>query len=889
LKAFVVPHTHWDREWYEPFETFRSRLVAVIDRVVEILEDDPRFPSFTLDGQAIVLEDYLVVKPERREALEHLIRQGRLRIGPWYVLADEFLVSPEALVRNLSLGRALCQQFGDYLPVAYTPDSFGHISQLPLLAHGFGLSSIVFERGVGDEGERLRGEFVWRAADGETQVFTAHLLGTYSAFTAIGHADWELQDTYLKERAINHARAALYGTAGTDVSFLPTWFRASLERVPGGISAYAQAGALLLLNGSDHLYPQANLPDVLDDLRQAFPEIDFVHGDVEAFVTQAQATAREVAYHQGEFRASRYQHILSGVLSARLYLKQANFEAETRLERVTEPLTTLAWLKGAPYPQALLHHAWRTLLKNHPHDSICGCSIDAVHDEMMTRFGACGHSADYLERQALRHLQSEHGARAITAFNPHPYPLIRNVTCRLILPPGEGEGLELLSESGERLPLHCDVIPGQRPGSTDPVDEVTLNFDASLRPLGFTTFTLHHGSSQIPHTQTGAPDQTLVLENAYLQVEVSPEGDMTLLHKTSGERFPLGLHFEDVADAGDEYDFSPLAGDAPVRITQVTTPPEVIEHSAVRSALRLCYQADLPSHLSQSRRERMGKVPLAITMDLILERSSPSLRLAIALSNLARDHRLRLRLATGCRSETVWADGHFDVVERPVRPPSGEGWFQQPQPTNHQRGFVLAQDGLRGLAVLNRGLAEYEAIPMPGGVDLAVTLIRAIGWLSRDDLTSRPQGAGPSRATPGAQCLGQHRFELALYPFSGHWWRSEVAREAGLLAQPPLTYLGVHGAGGICYLEIEGALQLSAFKRAEERESLIVRVFNPAPETVQGRIILAEAPAESYETRLDETRLSVLEPSQTLALTLAPKTVRTFEFVPAKGVIARPN
>jgi mannosylglycerate hydrolase len=398
LTAHVVPHTHWDREWYEPFETFRGRLVAVIDRAIEILESNPRFTSFTLDGQAIVLEDYLAVKPEKREALERLIRQGRLRIGPWYVLADEFLVSPEALVRNLQLGRALCRQFGDYLPVAYTPDSFGHISKLPLLTQGFGLESIVFECGVGDEGERLRGEFIWRAADGETQVFAAHLLGTYSAVAAIGHADWELRDAYRKERAVSHARAALYGTEGTDVSFLPPWFKASLERVPGGVRAYAQGDALLLLNGSDHLYPQANLPEILGDLREAFPEIDFVHSDVEAFVEQAQTTARELACYQGEFRGSRYQHVLSGVLSARLYLKQANHQAETRLERVTEPLTTLAWLEGAAYPQALLRHAWQTLLKNHPHDSICGCSIDAVHDEMMTRFAACNHSADYLEK-----------------------------------------------------------------------------------------------------------------------------------------------------------------------------------------------------------------------------------------------------------------------------------------------------------------------------------------------------------------------------------------------------------------------------------------------------------------------------------------------------------
>lgn len=897
--VYVVPHTHWDREWYQPFRVFQARLVDVIDAVLALLED-PDYRRFTLDGQAAMLEDYLELRPEREADLRRFVRSGRLRIGPWYVLADEFLVSPEALVRNLLAGRRVSRRFGEPLPVCYTPDSFGHVSQLPLLAAGFGLGAVVFQRGMGDDGERLGSEFMWRAADGETEVFTAHLIGTYSGGTALGHVDWELTDAYDGARAMRHLRAALYGVEGDEVADLPGWFAASLERVHGGLTAHATGRALVLLNGSDHLFPQPNLPQVIREASAEFQDVDFVQGDVEEYVGAARRTAGPLQSYQGELRGSRYQHILAGVLSSRLYLKQENQRVETLLESYAEPLSALAWCRTGTYPEALLREAWRLLLLNHPHDSICGCSIDPVHREMMTRFEGSRQLGDDLCRRALADLggrrpsniQDVHAAAkdAVTVFNPLPVATSRAVRYDVTLPPGTAERLVVTDAAGKRLAHQASATAEFAPGRSDvKVERARLTVLADLPPLGVTNLRLvEEGGGEgraAPPTDLAAgadPAGGVRLSNEHLELELAADGAATLTHRASGRRFELRLRLEDEADAGDEYDFSPLPGDAPREFARPAAGPTLLTTGPVSATARLDYLLDLPERLTADRRGREGAVTVPVTVDLTLDAASPVLGVSVRFVNTAKDHRLRLRLDTGVETDTVWADGHFDVVERPVRPGAHADWFQLPPPTNHQRRFVAAAGGGVGLAVLNRGLPEYEAARGPGGTELAVTLVRSVGWLSRDDLISRPQGAGPTLATPEAQCQGERTCELAVYPFAGPWWESGLLLEAQAFAAPPLAAPGANAGAGHPLLSLGGALDLTALKRAEERQSLIVRVANPAPVPASGELRLARPLRAAYRTRLDETRLEQLGhlgDHPVIPLLLGPKSVASYEFV----------
>ncbi|MFP5501811.1 MAG: hypothetical protein ACLGIN_04925, partial [Candidatus Sericytochromatia bacterium] len=347
---FVVPHTHWDREWYRPFENYRHRLVKTLDRVLEA-----DLPYFLLDGQTVVIDDYLAMRPEAEPALKARIKEGKLGVGPWYVLVDEFLVSGESLVRNLLVGRQDMARFGASGAVGYLPDMFGHIAQMPQILQGFGLGTAVVWRGATPSAPR----FSWVAPDGSA-VATAWLpLGYYQPmFLEGGDLDAQLK-TYAE--------------------------------------AFAGADAVWLLSGADHMAPRA---DLVARLEGVDAEALGLAPKVATLEEVLAGPAPEAALH-GELRDNRKSYLLPGVLSARTYLKQANAHCQTLLEQYAEPLAALAWVAGRDYPQPFLRHAWKELMKNHPHDSICGCSVDQVHREMMPRFAAVEQVAEELLAEAV--------------------------------------------------------------------------------------------------------------------------------------------------------------------------------------------------------------------------------------------------------------------------------------------------------------------------------------------------------------------------------------------------------------------------------------------------------------------------------------------------------
>jgi alpha-mannosidase len=365
LRFLVVPHTHWDREWYLPFEQFRLRLGAVVDGVLDTLERDPSFTTFTLDGQAIVLEDYVELRPENEPRLRALLEAGRLEVGPSYMLPDEILVGSEPLVRNLLLGREVCRRFGvEPSSAGYLPDSFGHPAQMPQILAGFGLRTCLFSRGMGDQVDDVGVLFRWRAGPAEVVACQMH-----------PHYD-------------NFARL--------------TWYHDAEERVRRIVEAFgdlvlaAGSDEILLANGSDHLPIEPELPEIVMGLSRVF-DAEFRIGRYD----DHEPRSENLPVYVGELVGSRLQNVLRGVNSARIYLKQANQRAETRLLSV-ETAAALRTLRGdAPYPAADLRLAWRDLLRNHPHDSICGCSCDEVHRDMLVRYDQLDRTLDYVEREAL--------------------------------------------------------------------------------------------------------------------------------------------------------------------------------------------------------------------------------------------------------------------------------------------------------------------------------------------------------------------------------------------------------------------------------------------------------------------------------------------------------
>jgi alpha-mannosidase len=365
FRYLVVPHTHWDREWYLPFEQFRLRLGAVVDGVLDTLERDESFTSFTLDGQAIVLEDYLEVRPENEGRLRALLAAGRLEVGPSYVLPDEILVGGESLVRNLLLGRRVCRRFGvEPSGAGYLPDSFGHPAQLPQILAGFGIRTFLFSRGLGDEIDDVGVVFRWRA--GPAEVVACQMLPHYDNFARL---TWH-HDAEQRVRRIVEVLGEFVRNAGQS--------------------------EILLANGSDHLSIEPELPEIVAELEQTFGA-EFRIGRYDEHVPDAEG----LPSHHGELVGSRLQNVLRGVNSARIYLKQANERAERRLLSIETAAALRTLREEAPYPGSDLRLAWRDLLRNHPHDSICGCSCDEVHRDMLVRYEQLDRTLDFVEREAL--------------------------------------------------------------------------------------------------------------------------------------------------------------------------------------------------------------------------------------------------------------------------------------------------------------------------------------------------------------------------------------------------------------------------------------------------------------------------------------------------------
>ena len=380
VKAYLVSHTHWDREWYRTFESFRARLVDTIDRVLELVAQDSGF-RFLLDGQTIVIEDYLDLRPDRRKDLEAAVQDGRIAIGPWFVQPDSLLPSGEAHLRNLLEGRRVGAAFGPVSRVAYTPDSFGHPAQFPQLFAGFGLRAFVYWRGNPSDHASLPPEYRWRSPDGSSLV-ACHLAGGYS------NAGNVARDPEIAASKIAHRARSL--------------------------ALRTTQGRILLLNGFDHAAPCAETAEIAQALAER-TGWTIERALVDDFVA---GIAEELPEFRGELVGGCAGPLLPGVWSARLPLKLANRACETALERLAEPFAALARLHGLTDERPSLRAAWRELLRNQAHDSIGGCSLDRVHAQMQPRYDACLELARETTLRALERLSGHGVARASCIVPP---------------------------------------------------------------------------------------------------------------------------------------------------------------------------------------------------------------------------------------------------------------------------------------------------------------------------------------------------------------------------------------------------------------------------------------------------------------------------------------
>ncbi len=845
----LIFHTHWDREWYLPEPAFRVRLVGMLDDVLERLEQEPEFRSFLLDGQTILAEDYLRVRPDRAPALRTAVGAGRLQVGPWYVLADEQIPSGESMVRNLLAGRADAEGLGARLDVLYSPDAFGHPAMLPDLAREFGLSAGVVWRGLGSVGGDLAR---WRGPAGG-EVLLYHLPpGGYEVGAA------------LPAEADALARA---------------W-----PPVRESVVSRAATRHVAVFVGADHHRAHAAPERLRRLLTQREPEHEVRISRVDEFLAAAAGEAAAVPEIGGELRWSDgYTWTLQGAHGTRAPHKRRNAGLEVRLERVAEPLVALA---GAPGDlRALLNHAWRALLANQFHDSICGTASDAVAAAMTARFADVDALVAEVCRRALHRRLGHAADRArddaaavaprLVLWNPAPRTRTGVVLADLswfrrdvlVGPPGTGAPrigsgappFAMVAPDGRLLPVqvvgrrlaHERIDADRHYPDQDEVEVVRVAFEApALDGLAVQTHAARPGAVVPRRTRPDIRVRGRMLANERLTVEIGPGGALALTDHASGERYQGLLRLESGLDAGDTYTWAPARDDRVARSVGAVQ-VRVLAAGPYAGVVEARWSFAAGRHPSGRGR---GRVEARLV--LRLHAGSPLVHCTLELDNGAIDHRLRLRCPMGLAGSPIVTGAQFGLVSRkPVAVDPAEHSHETAVATAPAHRIAAAASGGRGLALLAPGFFELEWTEEG---DLLVTALRAVGQLSRGDLPTRPGHAGWPTPTPLAQCLGPDRIDLALAPVTAGdldggdalnalWEDAFLPVSAWWLrdAVPPLASpdsIALEGRG----------LVVSAIKPAEAGVGLVLRCYNAGKRRAAGCWRFGVPRTEAARVRADE-------------------------------------
>jgi mannosylglycerate hydrolase len=946
----VVSHTHWDREWYRPFQSFRLRLVHLIDDLLKLLEQDKNFKFFMLDGQTIVLDDYLAIRPENEKILRDHIRKGRVIIGPWHILPDMFLVSPEAHIRNLLEGDRTAHKFGPKMMIGYMPDSFGHFAQMPQLICGFGMDVISLWRGPDDQ----PAEFWWDAPDG-SRVLMAYLRDSYSNGASLQPA-------------------------------VPSEFAAQLAHAANSLAAHSAVSDYLIMFGNDHMEPPRETSKAIAYSNAALRNAKVLHSTlpnyVKAIKTQIAKSKVELPVYSGEFRSSKHSHLLPGVLSTRMWIKQRNQACETLLEKWVEPFSTFASLAGSDLqtmnhdPSPIIHHAWRLLMECHPHDSICGCSIDQVHEEMKPRFDQVEQIGEEIIRQSLESLAvsvqtKSEGARAsIIVFNPSSFRRTDVVNVELSLP-NDIQDFEILDQDGTMIAyqstsgkvsdlinvsvrrdelggllsmvhegragnlaiqdihferdqdiLHVEAIFAEDANPKIEVWDSNLKLlQDFLKDASLETFHIHARSPEFSNVTFTAADVPALgwktfyiqakenkpteirvspwmrwlaplasspiaqkflarltqpssrppyrIENDFFVVEANQDGTLSITDKRDGSTYRGLNRFVDGGDCGDEYNFCSPHSDAQV-VAQLKS-VNVIKGDVLQT-LELNLELQTPAELSSDRKSRSKRmVSIPIIARVILIPGVPRIDIQTAVDNRAKDHRLRVHFRAPFKTDSGDYDSHFEIRNRKIGLPAfDETWMEQPRPEVPQRAFTDVSDGRHGLMIANRGLPEAEVLNFAktgslhkvDETEIALTLLRCVGWLSRDDFPARKGHAGPFLETPAAQMPGAWTFDYSIIPHSGSWdaaFQQAYAFETPLRGISMDIHAGTLPATGSFIETSPSTFIISAIKESEDGRGWIVRGVNLKDEAVQVRIKLWRKFKTMEQVNLAEQKIGTLK------------------------------
>ena len=828
----IVSHSHWDREWYLPLENHRMRLVDLIDGIIEASKDN-RFINFQMDGQILPIEDYLEVRPENREKIYELIRKGTIKIGPWYILQDAFLTSGESNVRNLEIGMRKSRELASPALIGYFPDTFGNIGQAPQILKKAGINNAYFGRGVKATGfanivyedfTSKNSELFWKSPDG-------------SKVLSVLFANWYCN--------------------GVDMPSDRELLKKYLDKKIADMEKYASTNQLLLMNGCDHSPVQKNIGEIIEIANSLYDDYEFIHSDLENYANAVYEVVDEKALDvvEGELRSQTTDGwgTLTSTSSSRYDLKNYNKLIEMRLEELVQPLYT-TFFKKEDYPFEKIDYIYRHLMTNHPHDSICGCSIDSVHDGNVRRFKDCKEALDYLESEAKIYLRSniknDSDDISFTVINTTAYHQRKEAKVFINYDKRFFSGFEYhdIIKELEKIKLPKLQAVDENKAYETYIKDLGVNFgydlpkeyfrkgyysrdilvkiNVELEPFEIRTFRLVENPN---YKEKPKKFDARSLETDFYKIKINDNATLDILDKRTDRVYKNILMLEDSGDIGNEYIYTQSYDKKVIKSSKMIA-CSIEEETTKRYAIRIKEAIEIPKSAEDLLKEEQRKLveirdrksgrskktkELIVNKKILVDKLSPTIDIRIDLKNKMRDHRLRVLFGHDMDVDHVYAESIFEVVKRPVNPMKS---WENPDYSQNLNRFVQVRDEKGGFTVSTLGVQEYENKPE----GMYLTLFRAIGEM----------GDWGHFPTEDSQMLTKMRFRFYLDFFAKDYYSSQQ-RVIGSRVPYFTTQLDKNDGPIIPNQSVDinvGSNIFSTLYRNAKREK-ILRLYNPDNKT----------------------------------------------------------
>lgn len=849
-KIMVVSNTHWDREFRFSFEKTRHNLLRMMDTTIDILESDPTYHSFTMDGHSIMIEDYLEMRPERVEQVKKLISSGRLIIGPYYTLSEEFSIGHEALVRNLMYGRKLMDKYGaQYNTVAYTPSSWGQTGQYPQILCDFGINKMMFYRGISHD--EAPAEYIWEAPDG-TQMYASRfaLYCRYNWYYQVHRAatrnrvwskdyNWgEFHDVPFSIISGNVAGDASYDLKSPETRFDENIIKKAVKDMLKEEDGHFTTPIFLAMNGHDISVACPTDTKLISKAKELFQgEIKIEHTDLEHFWNEAipQFDKENMTVLKGERRSylkkGKWTYLFPSTISSRTYLKQQDFEAYNKLVYLAEPVASLSSVLLGDNHRDYLDRGWKYLLSNHTHDANGGCAPDSVCLDMEYRYRKVNDCADIVFDDTLADIAKnlspelcQNDDVQIIAYNPLPFK--RDVIVRVTgdLPEKFKDGftaddIEVQTIKSDKSSIFMDSI-WEVPTIMNSIHKEAYIKFKNVPACGYKTVVLRAQNSE--STEKIANANTL--ENAYLKVGINNNGTINVIDKQSGKVYENLNYLSSQGEIGNAWKHQEPENDKLYTSEKAVANIELIENGDLSATYKVTYTFDVPKDCIKTQSEEMVSIP--VTVYYTLQKDSRSVNIKTELINTAYDHWLRANFNTGIQAECSYSDSHYDVVRRDVKIPDSTGWVEKAYGMQPLRTFACVENETDGFAVMPQGLYEYEVFE---DTRMALTLIRGCRIkqaVSEEKITVLDD--------KGILCLGERSFEYNINFY--HCDKAELTNVAAQNYAPVEVAFCGRGKGE---LSAENSLlsadnkniHISAIKPSEDGKGIVIRMFNPTDDT----------------------------------------------------------